>query len=65
MKPKEHTTLSVKYRRGYMLPVTQNMDHLHKSCLIKEVELREAGEVDRDGKKYEFQVVRLLIEVLP
>ncbi len=64
--PKERTMLSIKYKRGNALyPVTQNLDHLNKNALVKEMELREQGTVDRDGKTYHFQTIRFLIEVLP
>ena len=68
MAIKEKLIMKQSFKRGNLVrphAVTQNMDHLSASHLVREIEIREAGIVERDGKQYLFQTVRLLIEELP
>ena len=68
MKPgRERVTLSVKYKRGALIAAnktSQSMAHLPSNLLIREIELKESGFIERDGKQYLFQTIRLLIEEL-
>lgn len=62
---KEKLLLSQKYKRGALIAAhktSRSMDHLPHDFLIREIELREAGIVERGGKEYEFQTIRLLLE---
>ena len=38
-------------------------NHLPRGCSVAEARLIEIGKIERDGKQYEFQTVRILIEV--
>lgn len=63
---KETITASAKYKRGALVigrkDVQQNFDHLSPNLLPVELEVFEQGYLERDGKEYKFQVIRILME---
>ncbi len=67
-KKRDKTIYEVPLQRpsGVQPPhkTSQSMDHLPDNVLIREVEMLKYGVVERDGKQYHSQTIRLLIEEL-
>lgn len=63
---KEKVTYQEKYRKGSRMVrqalLPERLPYMQDGWRISSIEMRSAGEVEIDGKKYEFQDLHVLLE---